>query len=204
MARTQKIDLSKLSIASLIGAFAAALEAALAEPVDAPRANGQLAHWAVWTVMAATLTELRSRLLLPQDAKLARAAEAAAEALRQQLLDRARMRCGSHRTRRGRAAAAAAAVVDRRRRAAPVRPPAAGTTGWLCSDGLLADDPARRASARRGRLDADPRHPPGEWRGGGGRVASLTGAAGATGAAGSSASTMSGSPHDLYNRTLRA
>jgi segregation and condensation protein A len=92
MARTQKIDFSKLSIASLIGAFAAALEAALAEPVDAPRANGQLARWAVWTVMAATLTEFRSRLLLPQDAKLARAAVAEAEALRQQLLDRARMR----------------------------------------------------------------------------------------------------------------
>jgi segregation and condensation protein A len=41
--------------------------------------------------MAATLTELRSRLLLPQDTKLARAAVAEAEALRRQLLDRARM-----------------------------------------------------------------------------------------------------------------
>jgi len=83
MARGQKIDLAKLSIASLIGAFAAALEAALGRRLD-----GQLARWAVWTVMAATLTELRSRLLLPADAKLARAAVAEAEALRQQLLDR--------------------------------------------------------------------------------------------------------------------
>ena len=84
MARGHKIDFSKLSIAALIGAFAAALESALARRID-----GQLARWATWTVMAATLTELRSRLLLPQDTKLARAAMAAAEALRRRLLDRA-------------------------------------------------------------------------------------------------------------------
>ena len=84
MARGHKIDFSKLSIATLIGGFAAALEAALARRVD-----GQLARWAAWTVMAATLTELRSRLLLPPDTKLARAAVAEAEALRRRLLDRA-------------------------------------------------------------------------------------------------------------------
>ena len=95
MARGQTIDFSKLSIATLIGAFAAALEVALAEPVDGQRPDGQLARWAVWTVMAATLTELRSRLLLPPDAKLARAAVAEAGALRQQLLDRARMRAAA-------------------------------------------------------------------------------------------------------------
>ena len=92
MARAQKIDLAKLSIAALIGAFAAALEAALAA---GPAIDGQLARWAVWTVMAATLTELRSRLLLPPDARLARAAVAEAEALRQLLLDRARMRAAA-------------------------------------------------------------------------------------------------------------
>jgi segregation and condensation protein A len=92
MARGQKIDLAKLSIGTLIGAFAAALEAALAQRVDARWVDGQLARWAAWTVMAATLTELRSRLLLPPDAPLARAAAAEAEALRQQLLDRTRMR----------------------------------------------------------------------------------------------------------------
>jgi segregation and condensation protein A len=87
MARAQKIDLAKLSIATLIGAFATALEAALSQRVE-----GQLARWAVWTVMAATLTELRSRLLLPPDAPAARAAVEEAEALRRQLLDRAQMR----------------------------------------------------------------------------------------------------------------
>ena len=42
--------------------------------------------------MAATLTELRSRLLLPADAPEARAAAEEAEALRRQLLARAQMR----------------------------------------------------------------------------------------------------------------
>jgi segregation and condensation protein A len=95
MARGQKIDFSTLSIASLIGAFAAALEAALAERVDARGGDGRLARWAAWTVMAATLTELRSRLLLPAETKLARAAVADAEALRQLLLDRARMQAAA-------------------------------------------------------------------------------------------------------------
>jgi hypothetical protein len=58
MARAQKIDLARLSIATLIGGFATAMDAALGRRLD-----GQLARWAVWTVMAATLTELRSRLL---------------------------------------------------------------------------------------------------------------------------------------------
>ena len=90
MARGQKIDLAKLSIASLIGGFATAMEAALGRRLD-----GQLAHWAVWTVMAATLTELWSRLLLPPDAPAARTAVEEAEALRRQLLDRARMRAAA-------------------------------------------------------------------------------------------------------------
>jgi segregation and condensation protein A len=87
MARAHKIDLAKLSIATLIGRFAGAMDTALAHRVD-----GQLARWAVWTVMAATLTELWSRLLLPPDAPAARAAVDEAEALRRQLLDRAQMR----------------------------------------------------------------------------------------------------------------
>jgi hypothetical protein len=87
MVRGQKIDLAKLSIATLIGGFATAMDAALGR-----RPDGQLARWAVWTVMAATLTELWSRLLLPPDAPAARAAVEEAEALRRQLLDRARMR----------------------------------------------------------------------------------------------------------------
>jgi segregation and condensation protein A len=90
MAWAQKIDLAKLPIARLIGGFATAMEAALGRRVD-----GQLARWAVWTVMAATLTELRSRLLLPADAPTARAAVEEAEALRRQLLDQAQMRNAS-------------------------------------------------------------------------------------------------------------
>jgi segregation and condensation protein A len=87
MARARKINLAKLSIAALIGQFAEALAAALA--------GGnvrQIERWAGWTVMAATLTELWSRLLLPADAAASRAAETEAEALRRQLLARQRMR----------------------------------------------------------------------------------------------------------------
>jgi len=87
MARAKKINLARLSIGALIAQFADALPAALAgENVR------QLERWAGWTVMAAALTELWSRLLLPADAAASRAAEAEAEGLRRQLLARARMR----------------------------------------------------------------------------------------------------------------
>jgi len=86
MARAHKIDLASLSIAALVEAFAAALEAALAD-----RAGARLEHWAVWTVTAATLTELWSRLMLPPETSEARAAAAEAEALREQIASRARM-----------------------------------------------------------------------------------------------------------------
>jgi segregation and condensation protein A len=91
MARGQKIDLSKISIAALIGAFATALESALADRTGARK----LTHYASWTVTAATLTELWSRLLLPQEAPAARAAVAEAEALRRHLLERAQMRAAA-------------------------------------------------------------------------------------------------------------
>jgi segregation and condensation protein A len=84
LARAQQLDLARLSIAALIAAFADALQAALAE-----RATARLEHWAVWTVMAASLTELWSRLKLPASAPEARAAAAEAEALRHQLIGRA-------------------------------------------------------------------------------------------------------------------
>ena len=90
MARAQKIDLAKLSVATLIGSFAKAMDAAIAA-----RAGDLLPRWAVWTVMAATLTELWSRLLLPPDAPTVRAAVEEAEALRRRLLDRARMRAAA-------------------------------------------------------------------------------------------------------------
>jgi segregation and condensation protein A len=142
MARAQKIDLAQVSIATLIGAFATAMDAAFAR-----RDPAQLAHWAVWTVMAATLTELWSRLLLPPDTPAARAAVAEAEAVRRQLLDQARLRAaaewltqraqlGRDAFRRGQPeiaaagrsgdlrAPAAAAVVDREPGAGAFRPAA--------------------------------------------------------------------------------
>jgi segregation and condensation protein A len=67
MARAQKIDLAKLSIATLIESFVTAMDAALVT-----RTGDLLPRWAVWTVMAAALTELWSRLLLPSDAGGAR------------------------------------------------------------------------------------------------------------------------------------
>ena len=87
LARAKKLDLAKLSIAALIEAFVTAMQAGLAG-----RDTARIGHWAVWTVMAATLTELWSRLLLPANSPEAKAAQAEAEALRQQLLNRARMR----------------------------------------------------------------------------------------------------------------
>ena len=87
MARAKKINLARLSIGALIAQFADALAAALTG-----RDTRQLDRWAGWTVMAAALTELWSRLLLPADAAASRVAEAEAEALRRQLLARARMR----------------------------------------------------------------------------------------------------------------
>ena len=88
MARAQRIDLAKLSIVDLVGAFVAALDAALSE--HAVRAD--LSRWGEWLVMAVTLALLRSRLLLPPDALQARAAQDEAEAMRRQLLERAAIR----------------------------------------------------------------------------------------------------------------
>jgi segregation and condensation protein A len=89
MARARKIDLAGLSIAALIEAFATAMRAALAED------GARIERWAAWTVMAAGLAELWSRLMLPADSPQARAALAEAEALRRALADRARTRAAA-------------------------------------------------------------------------------------------------------------
>ncbi len=87
-ARAQKIDLATLPIAALVQSFADALARALTRPGGhAP----PLARWGDWLVMAATLTQLRSRLLLPADAPEAQEALNEAEALRQQLIHRAQV-----------------------------------------------------------------------------------------------------------------
>jgi len=87
LARAGKVDLTRLSILALVEAFADALETALTRTLDAPASD--LAQWATWTVMAAHLAELRSRLLLPADAPEALTAQAEAEALRRQWVRRA-------------------------------------------------------------------------------------------------------------------
>jgi segregation and condensation protein A len=92
MVRAQKIDLARLSVAALIGAFARALDGALARRDNSPV---QLVRWGDWLVIAATLAHLRSRLLLPADAPEAKAAVDEAEALRRQLVGRAQMQAAA-------------------------------------------------------------------------------------------------------------
>jgi segregation and condensation protein A len=93
MAQARKIDLTRLSIAALIDAFATALEAALAHQTDSRAA--ELGRWGGWLVMAASLAFLRSRLLLPSDSPEAKAAADEAEALRRRLVSRAQVRAAA-------------------------------------------------------------------------------------------------------------
>ena len=86
MVRAKEIDLARLPIAALIGSFADALEAALARPDGHPPV---LSRWGDWLIMAATLTQLRSKLLLAGDAPEVRAAADEAEGLRRTLMGRA-------------------------------------------------------------------------------------------------------------------
>ncbi len=88
MARTRKIDLASVPVAPLIGCFVEVMEAALAGQGGA---RDHLAHWGEWLVMAATLTWLRSRLLVPAAGAAAEDATAEAEHLRRHLLDRVRL-----------------------------------------------------------------------------------------------------------------
>ena len=87
MVRARKIDLARISILALIESFASAMDAALSQKVQ----TLELARWAAWTVMAAQLAELRSRLLLPADLPEAQQGHAEAEALRRQWISRAEM-----------------------------------------------------------------------------------------------------------------
>ena len=86
LARSRRIDLVRLPIAMLMEAFAQALDEAIARRGSESIPLGTLGDW---VVMAATLTLLRSRLMLPKDDAGARQARAEAEALRLQLVDRA-------------------------------------------------------------------------------------------------------------------
>ena len=82
LARAQKVDLARISVAALAAQFAAAVEAAIA---------GQrvpLGQMADWLVATATLVALRAQLLLPPDAPERRDADREAAALRRQLVER--------------------------------------------------------------------------------------------------------------------
>ena len=87
MARGRRIDLARLAIGALIGSFAEALEAALERPDRL-----DVARWGDWLVMAATLTQLWSRLLPSMPASENQSATDPAELFRDRLLARAVVR----------------------------------------------------------------------------------------------------------------
>lgn len=86
LARAQKVDLAKISILSLVEQYLAVIE-------GARRVRLELA--ADWLVMAAWLTWLKSRLLLPADALGAEEAEDAAEVLALRLRDLSAIRAAA-------------------------------------------------------------------------------------------------------------
>src|SRR5271154_3641398 len=86
LARQQKVDLAKISILSLVEQFLAVVE-------GARRVRLELA--ADWLVMAAWLTWLKSRLLLPADALGADEAEDAAGVLALRLRDLSAIRAAA-------------------------------------------------------------------------------------------------------------
>jgi segregation and condensation protein A len=78
LARAQKVDLARISILSLVDQYLAVIE-------GARRVRLELA--ADWLVMAAWLTWLKSRLLLPEGAEAAEEGELAADVLAARLRD---------------------------------------------------------------------------------------------------------------------
>ena len=86
LARAQKVDLARISILSLVEQYLAVIE-------GARRVRLELA--ADWLVMAAWLTWLKSRLLLPADAAADEDGEQAAEVLAQRLRDLHAMRAAA-------------------------------------------------------------------------------------------------------------
>jgi segregation and condensation protein A len=86
LARTQKVDLAKISILSLVDQYLAVIE-------GARRIRLELA--ADWLVMAAWLTWLKSRLLLPEGSEAAEEAELAADVLAARLRDLQAIRAGA-------------------------------------------------------------------------------------------------------------
>ena len=89
-ARARRIDLKRLSVLALVKTF----ETALLEALDGQASAATIARWADWLVLAAELTLLRSRLMLPATADAANARDAA-ETLRRRLIGRAEMAAGA-------------------------------------------------------------------------------------------------------------
>jgi segregation and condensation protein A len=83
LARRQRVDLKQISILTLVDQYLAAVSAA--GQIDLARAGD-------WLVMAAWLTWLKSRLLLPADVKQAQDAERAAQVLTDRLARLERVR----------------------------------------------------------------------------------------------------------------
>ncbi len=86
LARAQKVDLARISILSLVEQYLAIVREAAALKLELA---------ADWLVMAAWLTWLKSRLLLPQDDKEAEEAGQSAEHLAARLAELARMRAAA-------------------------------------------------------------------------------------------------------------
>ena len=86
LARAQKVDLAKISILSLVEQYLAVIE-------GARRIRLELA--ADWLVMAAWLTWLKSRLLLPEGSEAAEDGELAADILAARLRDLQAVRAGA-------------------------------------------------------------------------------------------------------------
>ena len=86
LARAQKVDLAGISILSLVEQYLAVIESARAVRLELA---------ADWLVMAAWLTWLKSRLLIPADKLAAEEAGAAADILAARLAELAAMRTGA-------------------------------------------------------------------------------------------------------------
>lgn len=86
LARAQKVDLARISIAALVDQYLAVIE-------GARQIRLELA--AEWLVMAAWLTWLKSRLLLPAEAAAAEEGEQAAEVLTERLRELQAMRAAA-------------------------------------------------------------------------------------------------------------
>jgi segregation and condensation protein A len=83
LARRQRVDLAKISILTLVDQYLAAVSTA---------ARVDLARAVEWLVMAAWLTWLKSRLLLPRELEDAKEAERAAQVLTDRLAELERVR----------------------------------------------------------------------------------------------------------------